>query len=278
LLYVDILTYALIVKVHHIRKLLGPGAMSEADELLTIEQAASFLKVSEASLRRWTNSGQLACLRVGRRRERRFRRADLLAFMEEQPAGRAIGQGNNRSSPTRHTSIGGLEVAYGTHLCGLYGSDAGRGILATAFLADGLGPGSVCYLVTEPGTRKAILGRLTGIRPSLREDVDAGRLVVSEYAASARAQWEYFEDQFLGATGAGAHSLRVVGDLRGLCKALSPRGLVEYEAGYQERLAQRFPVVTLCQYDVRVFSGLQILDALAGHADTFRYPPERVLA
>jgi hypothetical protein len=112
----------------------------------------------------------------------------------------------------------------------------------------------------------------------LREDVDAGRLVVSEYAASARAQWEYFEDQFLGATRAGAQSLRVVGDLRGLSKALSPKAIVQYEAGYQERLARRFPVVTLCQYDVRVFSGLQILDALAGHADTFRYPTDRLLA
>ncbi len=44
--------------------------MSEADELLDIEQAAQFLNVSETSLRRWTNAGRLACFRVGRRRER----------------------------------------------------------------------------------------------------------------------------------------------------------------------------------------------------------------
>ena len=60
--------------------------MSDHEELLDIKQAARFLKVSETSLRRWTNSGRLACLRVGRRRERRFRRRDLLAFVEEQPA------------------------------------------------------------------------------------------------------------------------------------------------------------------------------------------------
>ena len=52
--------------------------MSEGDELLDIEQAARFLNVSETSLRRWTNAGRLACLRVGRRQERRFRRVDLL--------------------------------------------------------------------------------------------------------------------------------------------------------------------------------------------------------
>jgi excisionase family DNA binding protein len=44
--------------------------MSEADELLDIEQAARFLNVSETSLRRWTHAGRLACLRVGRRRVR----------------------------------------------------------------------------------------------------------------------------------------------------------------------------------------------------------------
>jgi len=49
--------------------------MSEPHEYLNIEQAARLLNVSETSLRRWTNSGRLACLRVGRRRERRFRRA-----------------------------------------------------------------------------------------------------------------------------------------------------------------------------------------------------------
>jgi excisionase family DNA binding protein len=60
--------------------------MNDQEDLLDIKQAARYLQVSETSLRRWTNSGQLACLRVGRKRERRFRRADLLAFMEYQPA------------------------------------------------------------------------------------------------------------------------------------------------------------------------------------------------
>ena len=49
-------------------------------EMLNIREAAEFLRVSEMSLRRWTNAGQLPCLRVGGKRERRFRRSDLLAF------------------------------------------------------------------------------------------------------------------------------------------------------------------------------------------------------
>jgi excisionase family DNA binding protein len=60
--------------------------LGDAEALLDISEAARFLRVSETSLRRWTNAGHLGCLRVGRRRERRFRRADLLAFLEHHPA------------------------------------------------------------------------------------------------------------------------------------------------------------------------------------------------
>ena len=53
---------------------------------------------------------------------------------------------------------------------------------------------------------------------------------------------------------------------------------MEYEADYDRLIARRFPVVTLCVYDARRFSGVEILDALKGHRDTFRYPLERALA
>jgi len=250
--------------------------MSEPDEYLNIEQAARLLNVSETSLRRWTNSGRLACLRVGRRRERRFRRADLLAFMEEQPAGR-VTRREEHGFPARDTGIEGPRMAHGTHVCALYGSDPGRANLAAAFLADGLYPGSVSYLVATPRVRKAILTRLQSIRPSLAADNEAGRLVLTEHQASGRAQLNYFERQFPKAMRAGAHSLRVIGDMWGIGRAVPPEALVEFEASYDERIARHFPVVSLCQYDARRFSTHAILAALQGHRDTFRYPVERLL-
>jgi len=45
--------------------------------------------------------------------------------------------------------------------------------------------------------------------------------------------------------------------------------LVEYAAGYDKLVARRFPVVTLCQYDVRRFSSLEVVDALKAHGDGF---------
>ena len=46
----------------------------------TPADVAELLGVSVNTVRRWTDAGRLACLRVGMKRERRFRRADLLAF------------------------------------------------------------------------------------------------------------------------------------------------------------------------------------------------------
>jgi len=251
--------------------------MSEADELLDIVQAAQFLQVSETSLRRWTNAGRLTCLRVGRRRERRFRRADLLAFLEHQPAqDRSDAPPSSPSHPAQ-TVIDGVAYALGTHLCGLFASDVSRIKQVIAFLEDGLRPGTVCFYSAPEEAREEVLGHLEQNRPSLRSDIAAGRLVLSEYIPSPSAQLEYWDSSMRTALRAGAHSFRIVGDLRGLGPDVPDEGLFEYEAGYEELIAKRFPLVTLCQYDVRQFSGVTILKALKLHRDTFRYPTDLVL-
>jgi len=249
--------------------------MSGADELLNIEQAAEFLNVSETSLRRWTNAGRLACLRVGRRRERRFRRSDLLAFMEHQPA-----EGHARvpeSGSPAHMVIDGVAYALGAHLCGLFSGEAGRTRQAIGFLEDGLRPGTVCFYMSSPALRRDVLTHLEKSRPSLQGDIAAGRLVLSEYISSPAGQLEDWDKRMSAAMSAGAHSFRVVGDLRGFGPSGADEGLSEYEAGYEELIAKRYPVVTLCQYDVRHFSGVTILNTLRLHRDTFRYAADRFL-
>jgi excisionase family DNA binding protein len=251
--------------------------MSEADELLDIEEAAKFLNVSETSLRRWTNTGRLACLRVGRRRERRFRRADLLAFMEHEPAATPPTPPAPIVPHSAHMMIDGVAYAVGAHLCGLFATEATRTRQAIGFLADGLRPGTMCFYMSTPKARTDVVGHLEKIRPSLREDVAAGRLVLAEYIPSPAGQLEYWETRMRAAMVTGVHSFRVIGDLRGFGPDGSDEGLSEYEAGYEELIAKRFPVVTLCQYDVRQFSGVTILNTLRLHRDNFRYPADRML-
>ena len=251
--------------------------MSALPDLLDIKQAAQLLQVSETSLRRWTNAGRLACLRVGRRRERRFRRADLLAFLEEQPASAALLQPTVPSA-ANSTTIGGIRVPYGSHLVAFYADEAGRANLAAAFLADGLRPGSVCHLVTAPEAQAEILNRMARSGAAIERAISDGRLVVSEHTSAVSAQCEYFETQFVAATRAGARSLRLVGDVSAFTAPVVGEELVKLEAEFDRRIARRFPVVTLCQYDVRRHSSLDLFNALRAHKDTFRYPVDRLLA
>ena len=66
----------------------GNGSLSQpaapAEPLWTLEDVASFLRVSTATVRRWTNAGLLPCYRVGGNRERRFVRGEVMAFIEAQ--------------------------------------------------------------------------------------------------------------------------------------------------------------------------------------------------
>jgi transcriptional repressor of dcmA and dcmR len=222
--------------------------MVKEPELLDIAQAAALLQVSEASLRRWTNSGQLPCLRIGGRRERRFRRADLIAFMESHPS-----------------------AAVTTHVCGLYTSDNGRTHQAVELLAAGLEAGSVCFLAAQPDVRERVFTRLARERSSLQRDVERGRIVVLEYADHIAAQLELWEAQWDAALRGGVRSLRVVGDVSG--GSLAQEGkfdeVLEYENEYV-KLAQRFPLDTTCLYDARMYSGLETARLLEVHPDLFR--------
>ena len=53
-----------------------------SDPLMTIEEVASFLKVTQTTIRRWTNSGQLKCYRIGNKNERRFDKKHILEYLE----------------------------------------------------------------------------------------------------------------------------------------------------------------------------------------------------
>jgi transcriptional repressor of dcmA and dcmR len=251
--------------------------MSEADGLLDIEQAAKFLNVSETSLRRWTNAGRLACLRVGRRRERRFRRADLLAFMEDQPAAGQAGAPRSSSSQPAHTLIDGIAYHLGAHVCGLFATELGRIKQVIGFLEDGLCRGTVCFYSAPQQARADALDQFEKSRPSLRADIAAGRLVLADYVPSPEGQLEYWDKSMRAAMRAGARTFRVVGDLCGQGPTNSDKDLFEYEARYDEVIAKRFPLVTLCQYDVHQFSGATLLNTLKLHRDTFRYPADRML-
>lgn len=59
----------------------------EVSELLTLEEAAEKLKVSEQTLRRWDNNGHFKAVRVGTRRglgDRRYRVQDVEDYIKQR--------------------------------------------------------------------------------------------------------------------------------------------------------------------------------------------------
>jgi len=260
------------------RKSDSVGGSGDAIELLDIGEAAQFLNVSETSLRRWTNDGLLPCLRVGRRRERRFLRGDLMAFMEQPTAAPGTGNRNGNSMTAQSPRDESVAAIQGNHLAGIYGTDAGRLDLAVSFLLDGLQQESVCFLVAPSAAQRDILKAMKRRRRSLSADIKAGRLIVSQHQRSAAKQLRFFELGMGKAEDKGAESFRVLGDMWGLRLLVSAKEMILLEVGFERLVVARFPVVALCIYDARKFSGLELLDALKDHDDTFRFPLGRTIA
>src|SRR6202165_5884652 len=93
-----------------------------SDTLLNTREAARFLKVSEASIRRWTDGGILPTSRVGRRRARRFREEDLRRYLQGGEDARAAAAVAARPAGI---SLQDMTVSIGSHLAAFYERDEG---------------------------------------------------------------------------------------------------------------------------------------------------------
>lgn len=248
------------------------------NDLLNIKQAAQFLNVSEISIRRWTDAGKLSCLRIGGRRERRFKQQDLTDFLEVQSNPAAGKKTAGRADESKNSGIilEGISIDYGNHLCSLYETDLGRVKLSVPFLADGLRAGDKCFMIASAAAQEHILGGLMDVYPDAGSAIKSDRLVVSEGVPTGCDLYNYFEQQFLESTHHGDQHIRVLGDMAWAVDiGMSVEDLMDFEMRYNHSLASKFAVVSLCQYDARRFTGTDIVKALKNHEDTFQFPLSR---
>jgi transcriptional repressor of dcmA and dcmR len=238
----------------------------QSNSLLNTREAARFLRVSEASIRRWSDAGLLPASRVGRRRERRFAHDELVRFLGQsdlhvQPA---------TAQPVR-VIVGGAPVPVGTHFAPIYGTDRGGLRLSIPFLADGLRAGQPCFLVAHGD---ALDRYARALENDQAIDFDAavrgGQLGILDgpgvNVAEAIDNWE----RLLGnALANSPEVIRVAGEMD--CerdKFVSEAEMMAYEEAY-DVMSRRFPLVTLCQYDARKFDGEMLLRVLKTHPDMF---------
>ena len=236
---------------------LPPLKVMADSSLLNTAEAADFLRVSEASVRRWSDTGLLPALRVGRRRERRFARADLVRFLG-QPSASTV-------------TIGGVSIPVRTHLAPIYSTDLGSLRLSVPFLAEGLKAGQPCFLEASGAVLERYAKALTkehGIDFAAAEQ--SGQLVtLSGPGADASHAIRYWERILAKTLDRGPTLLRVVGEMACARQTFASEAeMMAYEEAY-DLMIRRFPAVTLCQYDAREFKGEIVLRVLKAHPDMF---------
>jgi excisionase family DNA binding protein len=235
-----------------------------SDRLLNTAEAARLLRVSQASVRRWSDSGLLEARRVGRRRERRFTQRDLENFLKP-------GSPATPRNADQGVFVGGARVPVHGHLATFYNTDEGRLRLTVRFLRDALLLGQRCFLAAEGEVLDAYLAAL---RREKGIDVDAAIAngsfgIVPGPGADVDAALAFWNQSMSDAIAGGPTLIRVVGEMASERTVFpTDEEMIKYEVAYN-LIAKRFPTVTLCQYDVRVFGGKTIFDALRAHPDLY---------
>ncbi len=237
--------------------------------VLNTREAARFLQVSEASIRRWTNQGLLPASRIGRRRARRFNEQDLLRFMGAADDAPTAAKGAVRPEVI---TIKGMQVALGSHLASLYGTDAGRFGLAVQFLREGLLAGQTCMLYADAGLREQYLQALAGEGVDVDAAVGTGLLAFPPVKPVSAQEWIASFERFVSHTTRDRPGpVRFLGDATtGLANVKSAAELLTLEQQLAA-VVRRLPMVMLCPYDVRAFDGATLLESLKLHFDTFDY-------
>ncbi len=219
--------------------------------MLNTAEAARFLRVSQASIRRWADSGRIPVSRVGGRRERRFKESDLVAFLDR-----------SRTQTEAAVNVGGAQVSAPGHLASFYSSDEGGMRLSIPFLADGLRHGQPSILVAaEP-----MVSRYTAalnLRPGNEfTAVSFG----GGTAVMAIAEWEQRLSELVAG---GATLIRIVGEMSSERDMFdSEEEMLRYEEAL-DLMSRRYPVIVICQYDARAFTGVALVRAFKAHPDVF---------
>jgi excisionase family DNA binding protein len=231
--------------------------------LLSTRQVAERLGVSEASVRRWSDSGALPVQRVGRRGERRFQPEHV----ERVPA--RGGPTKSHARPTGHLMLAGRRVHLPFHVAAFYDSDAGRVRLTVPFLAEGIRAGQPCFLCAQGEELDSYLAALDAT-PGIHVDDALANGVLTVVAAPGRIvsqALEFWEKNLWAAMDRHAHVMRAVGEMVSEREHFrSEDEMLAYEAAFNGT-SRRFPCGVICQYDVRKFSGPAILCALRAHPD-----------
>ena len=158
----------------------------------------------------------------------------------------------------------GLYSSLGDHVGHFYLEQAERTGLLVPFLKAGLDAGDKCvFLVSPKAGWSDVREALEGLGANVEGALESGQLVVDHGMETAHDQ-RHALTEAISDTRRRFHHLRWVGDMTWtLGRIASTEELMEWESACN--VVENAPGVFLCQYDLRVFPGNVVFDALKTH-------------
>jgi excisionase family DNA binding protein len=249
-----------------------------AAKLLTIEEAAEYLRVSKTSLRRWTREGRLACERIGARSERRFRQDVLDAFLAASSRLAARSSGS-RPAPSPGDALVAVEAAAAgrdlpRHISVLHTSRDEQWRLFRPFLAHHLKLGAPILLVHDEASGDDVRRRLREVgadvdalaRRGLLRLLAPSQSYLRTGSFSADRMIDFMESAILDFRAMGHRTALISGEMSWfLTGAPGVDEMIPYEEKLNDLLRRHTGVTILCHYDVDRLPGRVTLGALCTH-------------
>ena len=162
--------------------------------------------------------------------------------------------------------FGGLSTTIGAHIGHFYRNEQEMVDVMVPYFAAGLKANDKCTFFCRPEIGDRVSEGLEREGIDVKAVLNSGQLVLHEGMSSAEATGEVLSELIADAGTPQYRLVRNAGDMGwGLSSMPSTEELVKWEAMYDLQFAPRFPLIALCQYDLRIFGGEVVLDALKTH-------------
>jgi excisionase family DNA binding protein len=249
--------------------------IKEKAPLLTITEASTFLNVSKATIRRWTDDGRLACLRIGARNERRFLQSDLTKLItrseSRQPASK------EGASETRESLPRLVPWSNSGHQCIVSNTiEEEWASLASAILT-ALDDGAQVLVVEVLDRRKRLEDLLKAKGLSMRKLLATRVLhcvsIEDSYYLSGEFRWDravaFIESTILAAKARGFEKVLIIGADSGQAESKGQSyadEMKKYELGLDDMLFRHPNASVLCPYTASEISSQLMIQGFLTHS------------
>jgi excisionase family DNA binding protein len=227
--------------------------------LLTITEAAAFLNVSKATIRRWTDDGRLPCLRLGARNERRFLQGDLDGLISKPELISKVGN----TQQTMPRSVSGSRSG---HQCIVSNTIEEEWASLASAILPALNEGTQ-VLVVEVSNRKKLLENLLKVNGlSMRKLLDS-------YYLSGYFHWDrsvaFVESAILSAKARGFEKILIVGADSKQAESTGQNyadEMKKYELALDDMLSRHPNATVLCPYTASEISAELMVQGFLTHS------------